>query len=111
MMNENDLTQIKAIVLAEIDKLEQDIRYLEEAVKPVAPDNAYGCISRMDAINNRAVAEATFINKKATLQNYRNVLDKIDSGQYGKCTRCGEGINMERLKVIPYTECCMACAR
>lgn len=110
-MNENDKKQIKEIVLKEIDKIERDITYLEEAVKPVAPDNAYGRISRMDAINNKAVAEATFNNKKTTLQNYRNVLDKIDSGRYGKCARCGEEINVERLKVIPYAEFCMACAR
>ncbi len=52
------------------------------------------------------------------LQNERGILDEInaalarlDDGTFGKCTNCGHAISEERLKAIPYSSTCVACAR
>ena len=45
----------KKIELA-IKDTERKITQLEEATKPIAPENAIGRVSRMDAINNKSVA-------------------------------------------------------
>lgn len=37
-------------------------------------------------------------------------LEKIIEGEYGKCEKCGEKINVERLEAIPYTRYCKECA-
>jgi DnaK suppressor protein len=34
-----------------------------------------------------------------------------DPEGFGRCTRCGEQISMERLEVVPATEVCAECAR
>ena len=41
-----------------ISKTIQKIRRYEEMTQPIAPDNAIGRVSRMDAINNKSVIEA-----------------------------------------------------
>lgn len=109
-MNEKDKKQIKDTVIKQLSELEEDIRQLEEAAKPIAPDNAYGRLSRMDAINNKAIVDASLASKRATLQSYKTVLAKIDTEHYGRCRRCGNAISRERLLYVPDADYCIACA-
>ena len=37
-------------------------------------------------------------------------LDRIESGSYGICARCGDPISEERLDVLPQTPLCRDCA-
>ncbi len=37
-------------------------------------------------------------------------LDRIDAGTFGTCVSCGEPISIERLKAVPHTPFCKACA-
>lgn len=37
-------------------------------------------------------------------------IDKIESGQYGKCQNCSASINLARLKAVPTASLCIACA-
>ncbi|MFC1700806.1 TraR/DksA family transcriptional regulator [Patescibacteria group bacterium] len=46
------------------------------------------------------------------LKDVNLALDKIekgDSGDYGKCEKCGKEINVERLKINPEARACMDC--
>lgn len=38
-------------------------------------------------------------------------LQRIATGDYGYCARCGEEIAEKRLDLLPYTPLCAACAR
>lgn len=44
------------------------------------------------------------------LRQIDTALNKIDTGGYGACERCGQPIAMARLKVIPWTPYCRHCA-
>ncbi len=109
-MDKNDKKQIKDAIMQQIEELETDLERLEAAAKPISPDNAYGRLSRMDAINNKAIVDAALNSKRATLQSYKNVLEKIDTDEYGKCVKCGNDIALNRLTAIPYTDFCITCA-
>lgn len=37
-------------------------------------------------------------------------LDRIESGDYGFCAKCGAEIGEERLDVLPFTPFCRSCA-
>tara|TARA_R110002072_G_scaffold70267_2_gene169864 strand:+ start:421 stop:738 length:318 start_codon:yes stop_codon:yes gene_type:complete len=37
-------------------------------------------------------------------------LERIEAGQYGICTSCGDEIAAARLQALPYTTLCIACA-
>lgn len=38
-------------------------------------------------------------------------LERIEQGDYEECVSCGEAIGEERLQAIPYTDCCIRCAK
>ena len=110
MTNEEKVV-IKESIIKQIDEFEADIVLLKEAAKPIAPDSAYGRVSRMDAINNKAIVDASLKDKETTVQRFKYTLTKIDSEDYGKCSRCGNYINIKRLMSIPYVNLCISCAR
>ena len=70
---------IKQTILNEISKTEISIKEHKELVKPIAPDVAIGRISRMDAINNKSVMEASLRQAEEKLRNLNKVLSQIGS--------------------------------
>ncbi|HHY70921.1 MAG TPA: conjugal transfer protein TraR [Thermoanaerobacterales bacterium] len=48
-------------------------------------------------------------NAKVMLMKVNHALDRINNGTYGICERCGEIIEVERLKALPYTTFCVDC--
>jgi DnaK suppressor protein len=43
------------------------------------------------------------------LRELEDALDRLEEGTYGICEDCGAAINLERLKVLPFTTCCVQC--
>lgn len=44
------------------------------------------------------------------LENIVAALHRLDAGQYGRCTTCGEKVSAERLRVLPEVAYCTDCA-
>ncbi len=38
-------------------------------------------------------------------------LERVTAGTYGQCEDCGDAILTERLRLIPWAECCSRCQR
>lgn len=70
-----------------------------------------GRLSRMDAMQQQAMARASARRTEIELQRIRTALQRISSGEYGICTRCEEDIAEGRLNVDPATLLCIECAR
>jgi DnaK suppressor protein len=45
------------------------------------------------------------------LRELEDALDRLEEGTYGICEDCGAAINLERLKVLPFTTCCVQCQK
>lgn len=43
------------------------------------------------------------------LREVEDALDRLEEGTYGICEDCGASIALERLKVLPFTTCCVRC--
>lgn len=84
-MTSEERQKLKEKIQATILTTEEKIKQLEEVAKPVAPENSIGRISRMDAINNKSVAEATLRSAKRKLGALTHALSKIDSPNFGIC--------------------------
>jgi len=69
-----------------------------------------GRLSRMDALQQQAMAEATHERARLTLKRIASALERCDDGSYGECLRCGELINPRRLEVDPAATLCIDCA-
>ena len=63
-MKQADHASLKKEIKDQMVKLQTELAELEENAKPVAPENSIGRISRMDAINNKSVVEASIRNRK-----------------------------------------------
>jgi RNA polymerase-binding transcription factor DksA len=51
-------------------------------------------------------------NEEQMLAEIAAALDRIDNGTFGRCEEChGEILPKARLKELPYTRYCVACAR
>jgi len=48
-------------------------------------------------------------NVKDLLKRVSEALDHIEDGTYGTCDVCGERIQEERLKALPYANLCIKC--
>ena len=102
--------EIKRIINQEIEKLNTDIENLKELTKPVSPENAIGRISRMDAINNKSINEASLRQSEDKMRKLVMALDKIDHPDFGVCISCKKQIPIGRIMLMPHVQKCVNCA-
>ena len=106
-----DKKEIRKTIEEQIAKTEEKVNEYKELAKPQAPDVAIGRVSRMDAINNRSIVEASLRKAEEKLKNLKRVYDKIDSEDFGKCMKCNGDIPVGRILIRPESLLCMRCAR
>lgn len=99
------------------EKLEQSIALTKKKIAgyeqmsaPVSPDNAIGRVSRMDAINNKAVAEAALRTARRKLDRLQNMQSNLDDPNLGLCKGCGRPIPVPRLLAMPESPFCVRCS-
>ncbi|HCW93285.1 MAG TPA: conjugal transfer protein TraR [Flexistipes sinusarabici] len=110
-MEKNKKEEIKKQVISLIQELEQEIAELNENDQTVAPDNAIGRLSRMEAMQAQNINNATLNNKRKRLIRLKDTLGKIDSLHFGECKACGEEIEINRLRASPEANVCSECIR
>lgn len=69
-----------------------------------------GRLSRMDAMQAQAMAQASGRRREMMLREIASALKRIDDGGYGVCEGCDEPINPKRLDVDPTARLCIDCA-
>ena len=109
-MTEEDKKALKDRIKEEIKKLEVEMERLEEATQPISPENSLGRISRMDAINNKGVAEAAYRNAKSKMSKLQIAIDKVELPGFGNCAHCKQPIRPARLMYMPESTRCIRCA-
>ena len=103
--------EIKQRLLDEIAATQKAILEYKKLTKPIAPNDAIGRVSRMDAINNRSVNEASLRQAEVKLGNLNMVLSKIDDDDFGICLKCKQAIPVGRILIRPQSLLCVNCAR
>lgn len=106
-----DKEQIRHQITNEIDKTDNLVLEYKELTKPISPDCAIGRVSRMDAINNKSVAEASLRQAENKLNSLRRVLSQIDTSEFGICLKCKQQIPLGRILIRPQSLLCVNCAQ
>lgn len=99
-------------LLGELAALEEEDALGTESQQTVTLDQqSVGRLSRMDALQQQAMAQAT--KRRRATQRTRIVaaLARIDEGEYGYCIDCGDEISKARLDHDPAFPKCLSCAR
>lgn len=98
------------MVREELEKLENRIAIYRELTRPVAPDNAIGRVSRMDAINNKSVNDAALRTAEERRRKLYTVLENVNNKDFGICRACHKPIPDARLLIRPESSLCVNCA-
>lgn len=105
------MQDIKQRLLDKRHELEQRLRGITRDVRhedtPLSGDWEEQAVQResdevLDALGNEARRE---------LEQIKQALARIESGDYPYCSECGEEINRARLETLPYTSVCVPCAQ
>ncbi|MDT8385868.1 MAG: TraR/DksA family transcriptional regulator [Gammaproteobacteria bacterium] len=76
----------------------------------VLDQTSVGRLSRMDALQQQAMAQSTRRRAELELRRIEAALHRCDDGSYGYCTDCDEPIDPRRLEFDPAATLCIACA-
>ena len=96
-------------------QLRAELRAAAEAGKESAAvveldQTKVGRLSRMDAMQAQAMAQASEQRREQTLRQIDAALKRIDDDEYGYCLQCDEAINPKRLEFDPTVTLCIECA-
>jgi len=69
-----------------------------------------GRLSRMDAMQQQAMAKATQARRGQQSLRIIAAFSRMDEGEFGYCTECGEDIPLKRLELDPTLATCVSCA-
>ncbi len=72
--------------------------------------NRIGRLSRMDAMQSQAMAQANKQRQQALIKEIDVAILRIERGDYGRCLECDEFIAPKRLEVDPTALYCIDCA-
>ncbi|MCA9396272.1 MAG: TraR/DksA C4-type zinc finger protein [Candidatus Omnitrophica bacterium] len=111
MLDPDQISRIRSEINGQIEQLEEQILSLKEQCKPVQPDSSLGRITRMDAIQQKSMAEENLRQSESTLHSLKDTLDRLNDAGFGICTVCKQNIAPERILYLPQAKTCVHCAR
>lgn len=107
-----DLAAIRASLTARLADLEAEDALGKNGQKVVTLDQqAVGRLSRMDALQMQEMAKAQAARRATERRRIEAALARMEDGEYGYCTDCGEVLDPARLSVDPALPRCAACVR
>ncbi len=108
MLTQNEINTIRTKLEAERNELLEHIAVLSGGNGQYAGRNP----DRSDLASAYTVQDrrlAILSVEQSKLQEVTAALERIKTGTYGTCDKCGKPIAPERLLAIPYAKLCMAC--
>ncbi|MFQ5971615.1 MAG: TraR/DksA family transcriptional regulator [Alphaproteobacteria bacterium] len=106
------IAKVRQRLLSRRDELRGLIDDAREAQAPVELDQTrIGRLSRMDALQDQALARATLRLREEELQRIGAALKRLETDDYGYCVACGDDIDPKRLELDPTVPTCIDCAQ
>jgi DnaK suppressor protein len=109
-MTEAERSEVKLKIQSDLAETKAAVAELEELTKPIAPDDAIGRLTRMEAINSRSINEASLNAARAKLNKLERALDRVDNEDFGICAVCDKPIPIKRIMLMPEAIKCVQCA-
>lgn len=110
-LSTQQIAAFKKELLRQRAVLELTAKRTEADRAPVPLDQqSVGRLSRIDAMQVQAMSQAQQRKRDTDLRNIIGALSRMEDGEFGYCTNCGEQIAPKRLAVDPSARLCIACA-
>ncbi|MEE9389351.1 MAG: TraR/DksA family transcriptional regulator [Paracoccaceae bacterium] len=88
----------------------QDNRGQDAQSTVTLDQQSVGRLSRMDAMQQQAMANATQVRRDQMKTRIIAALVRLDAGEFGYCLNCGDDIAPKRLEFDPTVPTCLTCA-
>ena len=111
------LNSFKKQILSRLDDVNHEVNDMKEGVvnqkptKSMSPDSIYS-VHMADAGTDAHQMEKNFLfiaRENHYIKNLENALERIDLGNFGICSLCGELIPEERMIEVPNATKCVEC--
>lgn len=110
-LSQQEIARLRSLIEARLSSLTDVEANKRENARPVELDQTrVGRLSRQDALQSQALSVASLERNRVEIQRLRQALEKIEDGEYGCCTECGELIPVARLEIDPAADYCVSCA-
>jgi DnaK suppressor protein len=109
-LTKEEKKDIKKTIEEDITTLTEQIKVLEEKVKPIAPDCSLGRLTRLEAMGEQHVNNKVLDESKLRLSRLTNALLRVDKPMFGICIECEEPIGIGRMRIRPESVRCVECA-
>lgn len=111
IVDKGHIEPFRARLTAALEALDHEDALGRDGQKTVELDQqSVGRLSRMDALQGQAMARAVQARRAAQRRRIAAALQRMDEGEYGYCTGCGEEIAGKRLELDPAVATCISCA-
>lgn len=114
-MDANDLSELKTRLEAERARLAHEVADLERDsatnLSDTSGENNYRdhMADQGTATFGKELDMSLEDNARDLLAQIDRALARFDSGEFGRCVRCGEVIGTDRLHAMPAVDLCIAC--
>lgn len=108
-MNKRDLQRFKKLLLEQRDQLQGSAKKALSGDIHVDPDDFPDEMDIASSEVNLQFAGRLREREQGLLAKIQAALVKIEEGEYGECTSCGEAIGVARLRARPVAELCIEC--
>jgi RNA polymerase-binding protein DksA len=106
--NHND---VRNNLLAMLEELDERLTTITQHVRHADNDIEKDSEEQVTQNEDNEVEDYLGNSARREIKAIKEALVRIDRGDYHICQTCGEEINPERLKVIPYSNVCIKCAQ
>ena len=112
MFMELAFTKYQTIIAKQLDELEKENRLGQNSQTTVELDQqAIGRLSRMDALQSQAMAQAQQRRRDALKKSLKAALQRLNDDEFGYCLECGDALEEARLLANPTVLLCMPCLK
>ncbi len=105
-----DIEHFRQRLAAELASTEEALAQADAAAATVKLDqSSVGRLTRMDALQQQALAQGLRERLLTRLRRVRAAADRVDAGTFGTCCSCGASLDAARLHNDPATVFCADC--
>lgn len=105
-----ELPRFRQRLLDELDQVERSLLDAQDAAATVVLDqSSVGRLSRMDAMQQQAMAEGLTERLHLSRRQLQAALARLEAGSFGLCCQCEDAIEPARLEHNPSVVFCRTC--
>lgn len=110
-MNDSETMRYSALIRDRLEAIEVENKLGQDSQSVVELDQqSVGRLSRMDALQNQAMAKAQQTRRDIQTRRLTAALARIEADEFGYCDDCGDEIAPKRLELDPSVIKCISCA-